>query len=342
LSSGLSSNGAATIASYDKNTTYEHIKIRTHVVVNDVTSIFGIGKKDKYNMSFGTLATIKCANKTLDLHSKWDGTTTLPSVSATATIPFDFVAGRKYFVEFIKNSSVVTVRLTDSYTMASVEVTGDSNVLGIDGIGRSWGAPSLIFISGDVKFLDIDFVAMEDCECDVLVVGDSITEGYNLANTGEMNKRWAYQLKQLVPQTVIAGRGGGDSFDLSIRYEMDISKFKAKYMIIALGTNDTSDFNYWKTNVMTAINKASVNGTIPVLTTLPPHIDNKSVLFGQINSWIRSSGYKYVDFAEVLTTDSTNNTWKSGVSLSDRVHPNATGHDLMFKRLKMDVPELFD
>ena len=59
------------------------------------------------------------------------------------------------------------------------------------------------------------------------------------------------------------------------------------------------------------------------------------------NDWIRSSGYRYVDFAKAVGANSETGMWRDGLRESDTgLHPSALGAKVLFAQLLSDFPEI--
>ena len=77
-----------------------------------------------------------------------------------------------------------------------------------------------------------------------------------------------------------------------------------------------------------------MNKITPVFTTIPstPTIDNSKK-----NAWIRSSGYRYIDFDKAVGADIDRN-WYSGMNAGN--HPTEAGAKALFARFILDFPEI--
>ena len=113
-----------------------------------------------------------------------------------------------------------------------------------------------------------------------------------------------------------------------------------KYMIWCIGMNNgdsSSAINStWKTYTELAISECEKRGIIPILATIPctPTVNNTFK-----NTYIKSSGYRYIDFAESVGAEEAESTWIEGCLSSDNVHPTETGARLLYCRALQDFPE---
>lgn len=75
----------------------------------------------------------------------------------------------------------------------------------------------------------------------------------------------------------------------------------------------------------------------PILATIPciPNGNNSYK-----NAWVRSSGYRYIEFANAVNTAQDASTWFENMLSSDNVHPDIQGAIALACRAIEDVPEL--
>ena len=60
-----------------------------------------------------------------------------------------------------------------------------------------------------------------------------------------------------------------------------------------------------------------------------------------MNDWIRSSGYVYLDIAEILSLNNDGVTIDETKLKSDKVHPTIESHELIYKRSLIDFREMY-
>lgn len=118
------------------------------------------------------------------------------------------------------------------------------------------------------------------------------------------------------------------------------------FAIWGLGMNDASDAdsstpaNTWVTAIETFIALCKANDTEPILATIPciPSKNHEGK-----NAWVRSSGYRYIDFAKAVngqTYTSGSSNWYDGMLSTDNVHPTALGAQALASQLLQDLPEI--
>ena len=115
-----------------------------------------------------------------------------------------------------------------------------------------------------------------------------------------------------------------------------------KYLCWFIGMNDGADTNAstpnatWLSLVQYVIKTCEQFNIIPILGTVPTV---PSVLNEGKNAWIRSSGYRYVDFAKAVGA-SDSGVWFDGMLSSDLTHPTELGAKALWNRVLSDFPEI--
>lgn len=112
--------------------------------------------------------------------------------------------------------------------------------------------------------------------------------------------------------------------------------------VFATGMNDGSDADAttpaanWMDKVQQFISMCESNDIKPVLCTVPtvPTVNNEAK-----NAWVRSSGYRYIDYASAVGAN-TSGQWYTGMLSSDNVHPSTLGGNTLFTQLITDLPEV--
>ena len=82
------------------------------------------------------------------------------------------------------------------------------------------------------------------------------------------------------------------------------------------------------------------NDSEPILATIPciPSKNHEGK-----NAWVRSSGYRYIDFAKAVngqTYTSGSSNWYDGMLSTDNVHPTTLGAQALASQLLQDLPEI--
>lgn len=114
-----------------------------------------------------------------------------------------------------------------------------------------------------------------------------------------------------------------------------------KQIFWALGMNDGGDSGNvpstnWMNGISSLIDLCAENDIELILATIPtvPDINHEAK-----NSYVRSSGYRYVDFASAVGAQS-DGTWYSGMLSSDNVHPDAPGAVALYNAVLNALPEV--
>lgn len=137
------------------------------------------------------------------------------------------------------------------------------------------------------------------------------------------------------------GHGGGNSAQTYPQFEKLIALAQPKVAVWMLGMNDpdsSSAINAsWKSYAEQFAAACEARGVIPVFTVIP-NVPNYRHTFK--NAWIKSSGYRYVDWAKAVGAESAGSSWFTGMLSTDNVHPSELGAKALAMRTVLDVPEL--
>ena len=84
-------------------------------------------------------------------------------------------------------------------------------------------------------------------------------------------------------------------------------------------------------------------GATPIIPTITfrADTDSNNDFINNANAWIRNSGYHYIDFNIVTSLNYLGTSVDSSLFQEDGIHPTNEGFEKMFKRIKIDVPNLF-
>jgi len=166
----------------------------------------------------------------------------------------------------------------------------------------------------------------------VIFIGDSITEGWNLAGLA---------LPRL--EMLNRGIGGQTTPQMLLRFRQDVVELKPAVVHILAGTNDLAGntgpttLQAIEDNLMSMVEIAAANHVRVVLGSVPPALDFPWRPGGQpaprivaLNAWTRAYARRrklvYADYYSALA-DSRRGI-KSALS-DDGVHPNAAGYAVM-------------
>lgn len=344
VGTGLKSPASGTFGStnfyYPKRTDLDKDVTRAVVTINNSSSVFGLIRKPfTAGAVGGTKASINGATNTIAIYKGWLGTDTNPGVSISATIPFSLVVGKQYLLELRKLSAgIKTFSITDISNQQTFSITGNNEV---DFSGSGWDYPGASFESGDITFNYFSFGSELPANGLIMFSGDSFTEGASVATLGlgSYNKRWdKFAYDALQGDAIISGKGGDTALDLLNRNDIDF--FKSRYHMFLIGANDNT-YSTWKTSYDAFIAKILANGQIPILVTIAPRAD-RQVFINTANDYIKSLGYKVINFAKAISLNNDEVTLDPALYLPDNVHPNLAGHVKLYNQLRIDFPLLFD
>jgi lysophospholipase L1-like esterase len=288
---------------------------------------FAFGTRDGSGAANGYYVLVNPAEKTLKIYdADWNGTLTL---RRSLTIDFDILAGETYYAEIIKTGTLSTV-----FTLKCISAPGKTFSYTNDQLNnklRGWGGVAFGSAGGVFELVNMTQRAQSEAECEVLLIGDSFVE--NASGELESEYAYAYRLREKLGEKLIAsGRGGATTASLKNKYTTDFLTTKAKYTVLQIGSNDSLSLSVatFKMNLLELIGRVEENGSIPVLVTIPRRYDTDNTTFiTEVNAWIKSLGYLYIDEYALLPADRL---------LSDTIHPNAEGHDLILSNLLALIP----
>ena len=155
--------------------------------------------------------------------------------------------------------------------------------------------------------------------------------------------RWAYYLVNdgFDGNTLLNGYAGGTSATTVFALTALLEYGTPKYAVFATGMNDGSDSadapsTSWINARNNFISLCENNGIEMIFATVPtvPSVNNE-----QKNAWVKSSGYRYIDFAKAVGADGTG-AWYSGMLSGDNVHPTEKGAKALYTQVLIDLPEV--
>ena len=212
-----------------------------------------------------------------------------------------------------------------------------------DSISGCVGQPYFGIISGHVLFNNFFISSDYAPQAKAVIIGDSFIGCNTLCGTGDMHKKYAALLQEAIGKKdfVIVGKGGEEAGYEFIKFAPKvIDKYKPQYLIIALGVNN-SLYESYKSAMEYVINYSVSRGIMPILTTITPfNNDAMKSVRNEVNSWVRNSGYLYVDICKAVTNEEQD-SWKSGYVMTDNIHPTIQGHKAIYDAFIEELPELF-
>ena len=236
-------------------------------------------------------------------------------------------------------TSFVSVVL-DVGVKASVTICTSSGSFTLSDIRWS-GCNGPIFaksIGSELRNCDLKWTC-SDLKADVWVIGDS----YLGLTTPE---RFPYHLLSAGFDNWLAcGYPGANAYSQKMSVANLLTMGNPKYIVWAIGMNNSDNGainSSWLTETEQIIELCHQRGITPILTTIPSTWDDKGELIrdnSYKNAWIKSSGYRYVDFEKAVGADKGVG-WYDGMLSSDGVHPAELGAKALAARFIVDVPEI--
>ena len=229
---------------------------------------------------------------------------------------------------------VITQGIDTTVSVTITSIDGDYTVKSAMNLCRD----SVFFISSQYEMTNCKLsVKYSDMEKDIYLFGDSYT---SIADSA----RYPFYIqKHNFNNMMMVGYGGIDSATMLPTLYSVLTMSKPKYLVWALGMNDGSDgdsYNEsWKNVIDTVIELCDKYKITPIFATIPcvPTIDHTKK-----NAWIKSSGYRYIDFAKAVGAEEAGSTWRTGMLSSDNIHPSQLGAKALALRFMVDVPEAYE
>lgn len=169
----------------------------------------------------------------------------------------------------------------------------------------------------------------------IWVYGDSYLDSYNVA-------RWPYHIINWgFDNFAMFGFPGAKSEDVYPEWLRTLKHGSPKYAIWCLGMNDidndTSVNADWKKYINNFLKDCSDNRIEPILATIPNTPERRHTFK---NDYVRSSGYRYIDFAKAVNAEIYPSNWYTGMLHSDNTHPSEQGAITLAIRALTDFQEL--
>ena len=144
------------------------------------------------------------------------------------------------------------------------------------------------------------------------------------------------------------GMGGWAASNPLLQY---LNVQKPQYVIWAIGMNNPDDEekvnSTWREATDWFLATAKNNKFEPILCTIPNvrggAVTDTNITGTRIhtykNSWIKNSGYRYIDMYKAVGADSYG-AWYAGMLSSDQVHPTELGAKALASQVIADFPEI--
>lgn len=154
--------------------------------------------------------------------------------------------------------------------------------------------------------------------------------------------RWPYYLRvNGYTKFLLMGYPGRNSVSGLNDFKQALTHGTPKTAVWCLGMNDGDTETEINANYKRAMDEfleiCAEKGITPILSTVPctPIVRNHIK-----NELVRSSGYRYVDFAFAVGAEENGSTWYPGMLHTDNVHPNEQGAKALYGQFIADFPEI--
>lgn len=160
--------------------------------------------------------------------------------------------------------------------------------------------------------------------------------------THTANDRWTYWLLEWgFGRCLLNGFPGEDSSE-ALPQVLDYLENAGtpKHIVWCMGMNDPDSGAVnasWLSCVETLISTCEEKGIEPILSTIP---NVPSYTHTYKNAWVKTSGYRYIDFAKAVGAESAGSSWYTGCLSNDNTHPSEYGARLLCLQALLDVSEL--
>jgi lysophospholipase L1-like esterase len=268
-----------------------------------------------------SMYTVNCSASKLQIYGI-TGNNTLGAVIKEVTIPFAITAETKVIIDVAKSDYNYIFMITNYNTLQSVSVT----LSGWTG-GRQHGLYSYSLTSG-TPFKILSSVVLLPTDIDILIVGDSITEGFGIEDSdANFAKKYGSLVGDYIGDSAISAMAG-DTASGIMRFENEYNFIKPKYIALCIGTNGGG----LSTIISSFISKALAINAIPIINYVPIIANSTNATIDGIDADLRGARF---DIATAL-----NNTiadGKNNALFVDGIHPNVSGHLVMFNRFINDL-----
>lgn len=258
-------------------------------------------------------------------------------------------SGRKFVLSIEKDTiNKYIVSIYDALTpnnVVTVTIEAEQNQQDenlYSGQIRGWGGPYAHMSSdGSLLLYKMQMYSTAPTYPHVAIWGDSYVE-----NCGR-NPRCAYAnliREALNGNAFLSGQGGATAAQTFTRVVNEINVCAPQYIIFNVGVNDSFGVSAdtFKENLLKLIELAKEKGSEPILVTVPNvPAGNATVrtFCQEVNPWIRSLGYDYIDIAYALSTGD-GITGDESKFVLDMTHPNLVGGQAIFNYIKAHLPQL--
>ena len=233
----------------------------------------------------------------------------------------------------------IVIDNSTSFTRASLTVSSSSGVYQLNNDFGWQGRNGEIFAVSTQSA--INNVKMrwtcKALDSEVWLLGDSYFNGGSDA-------RWtSYLVKAGYTDILLSGYPGRNSAAGLTDFKQMLTHATPKYAVWCLGMNNGDSATAINSSYMSCVTEflqiCEEKGIIPILSTIPctPGVNNSLK-----NEWVKSSGYRYIDFARAVGGERVGSSWYDGMieSGDQKVHPSGLGAKALYAQFLVDFPEI--
>jgi len=319
---------------------------KAKIKLQDLSSVIGIGSIDILNNGRrGSQIKFDFNNKQILVCAKSKGNIEINNIIYTYNISSIIDNSLEYYIEIGRINRAIYIKITNFKNGNSKKFICPTADISSDDYTPPESYPigclvdKLIFfqISGTIAFFQ-KFTCFIPSHLKMVFFGDSITEGYG----SEPNLCWANKVAEYIGNSINAGRNGSE-IDLLIQQLTDMLPIlKPEYTVVTIGTNNIRRGNIQniKQKFENIIQIIKDNNSIPIINTLCRQEqiydeDAKMVNNSILELHVLTSRF---DIATSTNFD-INDTQNTTLYLSDKLHLNLEGNDVIFKRFIEDIGE---
>lgn len=230
---------------------------------------------------------------------------------------------------------LITVADTDT-ARADIIVMTDGGIFSQSNV-VFFGSNGSIYAKSTNTMASVRFVyTIADLVKTVYIFGDSYIA---LAD----NTKWPYYaINNGYNDMLLSGFGGATAQDEIVSFRNIMNLNNPKFLCWFLGMNnpDSGSVNAnWLSATEEVAEYCDDNDITLILATIPntPTVNNTYK-----NNWVKSSGYRYVDFADAVGAESAGSSWYTGMLSQDNTHPTTEGAKALWLRMVCDCPEIIN
>ena len=255
------------------------------------------------------------------------------NIIVSKTIPWTLTNSEKYKLALVKDELTYTLILTNLATDESISIyTTLCYMFGTGRVGiKTYGTTAINVYKYDYYLSNYKY-------SDVLIMGDSITQGVGLT---DINNRWCGKLlkEYYEGDGVIWGKGFDTSSDTLTRLTKIFNLgYRFNKVIIMIGTNNTgNDETYatWESNIVDIYNLIIENGAEPIICVPPSKRANMSNVL-KMRDFILSKGWNTIRMDIATSVDQLGEAIDESIT-TDGTHFNDKGNLRMYERAVKDL-----